>query len=101
MSYYEGFYDLFDINKEEKTIEYDVCLINGQKYNVKVMAERVEEEIMEKDLVKLQGGYNAMDEDSLQDNFLNVSKLNLKQPSLYIEAIAFLLLIRSWQQNLS
>ena len=68
MSYYEGFYDLFDINKEEKTIEYDVCLINGQKYNVKVMAERVEEEIMEKDLVKLQGGYNAMDEDSLQDN---------------------------------
>ena len=78
MSYYEGFYDLFDINKEEKTIEYDVCLINGQKYNVKVMAERVEEEIMEKDLVKLQGGYNAMDEDSLQDNFLNVSKLNLK-----------------------
>lgn len=34
MSYYEGFYDLFDINKEEKTIEYDVCLINGQKYNV-------------------------------------------------------------------
>lgn len=78
MSYYEGFYDLFDIKKEEKTIEYDVCLINGQKYNVKVMAERVEEEIMEKDLVKLQGGYNAMDEDSLQDNFLNVSKLNLK-----------------------
>lgn len=69
---------MFDINKEEKTIEYDVCLINGQKYNVKVMAERVEEEIMEKDLVKLQGGYNAMDEDSLQDNFLNVSKLNLK-----------------------
>ena len=62
----------------EKTIEYDVCLINGQKYNVKVMAERVEEEIMEKDLVKLQGGYDAMDEDSLQDNFLNVSKLNLK-----------------------
>ena len=47
MSYYEGFYDLFDINKEEKTIEYDVCLINGQKYNVRVMAERVEEEIME------------------------------------------------------
>lgn len=36
------------------------------------------EEIMEKDLVKLQGDYNAMDEDSLQDNFLNVSKLNLK-----------------------
>ena len=33
---------------------------------------------MEKDLVKLQGDYNAMDEDSLQDNFLNVSKLNLK-----------------------
>ena len=78
MSYYEGFYDLFDINKEEKIIEYDVCLINGQKYNVKVIAERVEEEIMEKDLVKLQGDYNAMDEDSLQDNFLNVSKLNLK-----------------------
>ena len=48
------------------------------KYNVKVIAERVEEEIMEKDLVKLQGDYNAMDEDSLQDNFLNVSKLNLK-----------------------
>lgn len=79
MSYYEGFYDLFDINKEEKIIEYDVCLINGQKYNVKVIAERVEEEIMEKDLVKLQGDYNAMDEDSLQDNFLNVSKLNLKE----------------------
>ena len=39
-------YDLFDINKEEKIIEYDVCLINGQKYNVKVIAERVEEEIM-------------------------------------------------------
>ena len=78
MSYYEGFYDLFDIYKEEKIIEYDVCLINGQKYNVKVIAERVEEEIMEKDLVKLQGDYNAMDEDSLQDNFLNVSKLNLK-----------------------
>ena len=71
MSYYEGFFDLFDINKEEKTIEYDVCLINGQKYNVKVMAERVEEEIMEKDLVKLQGGYNAMDEDSLQDNLVS------------------------------
>ena len=30
-----------------------------------------------------------------------VSKLNLKQPSLYIEVIAFLLLFRSWQQNLS
>ena len=30
-----------------------------------------------------------------------VSKLNLKHPSLYIEAIAFLLLFRSWQQNLS
>ena len=30
-----------------------------------------------------------------------ISKLNLKQPSLYIEAIAFLLLFRSWQQYLA
>ena len=72
---------MFDINKEEKTIEYDVCLINGQKYNVKVMAERVEEEIMEKDLVKLQGGYNAMDEDSLQDNFLKCFKIKFEDIS--------------------
>ena len=43
MSYYEGFYDLFDINEEEKTIEYDVCLTNSQKYNVKIMAEKTEE----------------------------------------------------------
>ena len=36
------------LTKKKKVIEYDVCLINGQKYNVKVIAERVEEEIMEK-----------------------------------------------------
>lgn len=77
ISYYEGFFDLFDINKEEKTIEYDVCLTTGQKYNVKIKAEKQEEEILEKDLMEMQGVY-SVEEDSLRDNFLNVSKLNLK-----------------------
>lgn len=77
ISYYEGFYDLFDINEDEKKIAYDVRLKNGKKHDVRMLLEESEEEITEGELREKQGFFREETE-SVQDNFLNVSKLNLK-----------------------
>ena len=58
-SYYEGIYDLFDVNRENKCIEYSVVKqesgtgINTQ--NIRLFAEIIEEELTESEYEKIQG----------------------------------------------
>lgn len=77
ITYYEGFYDLFDINEEKKKIEYDVCLSDPKRHNVRLTAEESEEEITTKEFMKIQG-LAVPEEEAVHDNFLNISKLTLK-----------------------
>lgn len=74
MSYYEGFYDLFNINSEDKKIDYTIKY-NGSSSNVVLMAEEVVEEIDENQLNTLQGMHLFS---NASDRFQEVSKLEMK-----------------------
>lgn len=59
-SYYEGFYDLFNINSEEKCIEYTVEQKGSgseivDRENIKLRAKITEEELTESEYCKIQG----------------------------------------------
>ena len=48
ITYYEGFYDLFNINDDEKKIEYSISLNSGENHKVSMSAKESVEEILEK-----------------------------------------------------
>ena len=59
-SFYEGFYDLFNINAEDKRIEYEVNvqgqpLSNSAVENIQVYARIMEEDLTESEYRKIQG----------------------------------------------
>ena len=62
MSFYEGFYDLFDINAAEKKIGYDVELKNGETHTFFMAAEETEEEMTEEEIESLHGFYQVTQE---------------------------------------
>ncbi len=74
MSYYEGFYDLFNINSEEKKIEYTIDC-DGDMHNIVMTAEETIEEIDENKLYELQGVRPLND---VLGNFQEVSKLEIE-----------------------
>ena len=61
ITYYEGFYDLFNINDDEKKIEYSISLNSGENHKVSMSAKESVEEILEKDYgVKLEKYYRVL-----------------------------------------
>lgn len=79
LSYYEGFYDLFDINSEEKKLEY-VIRINEENVDVLILAKETKEEVTEEEYNNLQGIFVPEDEreDTLGDNTQIISKLEME-----------------------
>ena len=83
-SYYEGIYDLFDVNKENKCIEYTVEEIDSEigmnVENIRLNAEITEEELTESEYEKIQGFSMASSKTGdLSDEFVhNVNKMELR-----------------------
>lgn len=82
-SYYEGMYDLFDVNKENKCIEYTVeeeSETGMNVENVRLNAEITEEELTESEYEKIQGfSVASSKKGDLSDGFVhNVNKMELR-----------------------
>ena len=77
LTYYDGFYDLFDVNEDTKKIEYAVSL-NGEKHVIEMQATVLHEEILESQFNKLQGLSYVRYEDDYAENIMNVSKLQMQ-----------------------
>ena len=82
-SYYEGIYDLFDVNKENKCIEYTVeeeSETGMNVENVRLNAEITEEELTESEYEKIQGfSVASSKKGDLSDGFVhNVNKMELR-----------------------
>ncbi|MCI7179631.1 MAG: AAA family ATPase [Lachnospiraceae bacterium] len=79
LTYYEGIYDLFDINSEKKRLEYTIVM-DGISTNVALLAKEIEEEITEKEFYDLQGIYFPQEnkDEGLLDNTQLVSKLEIE-----------------------
>lgn len=77
MSVYEGFYDLFDINENEKKIEYDVTLVDGEKHNVILSAIELQEELSQREYEQILG-FSIIDTENICDDTQVISKLDLK-----------------------
>ena len=83
-TYYEGIYDLFDINKENKYIEYTVVQKDSETgmnvENIRLNAEITEEELTESEYEKIQGFSMASSKKGdLSDEFVhNVNKMELR-----------------------
>lgn len=74
LSYYEGFYDLFDINQEDKVIKYN-AIYKKEKIQIEMKAQVLEEEILETEYMNKQGiSYKRRNDDDL-DNVMNVKKM--------------------------
>ena len=78
MSIYEGFYDLFDINEDEKKIEYDVTLVDGERHNVALSAVEVQEELSQREYERILGLSIIENAEDICDGTQIVSKLDLK-----------------------
>ena len=76
LTYYDGFYDLFDVNEDTKKIEYAVSL-NGEKHVIEMQATVLHEEILESQFNKLQGLSYVRYEDDYAENIMNISKLQI------------------------
>lgn len=77
LTYYDGFYDLFDVNEEKKRIEYKVSL-NGQEHAIEMLASISQEEIFESQFNKLQGLSYVSYEENHSDSIMSVSKLQMQ-----------------------
>ena len=77
LTYYDGFYDLFDVNEDIKKIEYAVSL-NGEKHVIEMQATVLHEEILESQFNKLQGLSYVRYEDDYAESIMNVSKLQMQ-----------------------
>lgn len=71
ISYYEGFYDLFDINSSQKVIDYTIETGNN-KIGILLTATELEEELTEEEYNKIQGLTFVKDdkEETLSENYL-------------------------------
>lgn len=75
LTYFEGFYDLFDVDSDNKKLEYSIS-INGNKQDICMKGRVTEEELLESEISKMQGyvyGRNYRGDDNLQ----NILKLEL------------------------
>lgn len=83
ISYYEGFYDLFDVNSFEKKVEY--IIQTGEKNtHVLLTAKESLEEMTVAEYEKLSGLYSSVEEEGLETEQLqHIPKLDLE---IYINA---------------
>lgn len=78
MSFYEGFYDLFDINSSEKKLDYTIE-VNKIKTHVVLSADETEEEMTEEEFMNLQGMFMSKEErENISENVQIVPKLEMK-----------------------
>ncbi|HIS46951.1 MAG TPA: AAA family ATPase [Candidatus Scybalocola faecigallinarum] len=80
-SYYEGFYDLFDVNKDEKRVEYIVHNSREESENrdhVVLTAVQGEEEMSQEEYNDLAGIFRISDEEVLDDSILIVPKIDVQ-----------------------
>ena len=79
ISYYEGFYELFDINSQNKKIEYTIKL-NKNNFNVILSATELEKEISTKEYFRIIGlsSFDINEDENLLDSPIIVPCLNLK-----------------------
>ena len=76
LTYYDGFYDLFDINEDEKKIAYKITT-DGVKHRIEMLAQFREEEVPESYLNKIQG-LSYWKEDGESERIRNISKMKLE-----------------------
>lgn len=77
ITYYEGFYDLFNINDDEKKIEYSISLNSGENHKVSMSAKESVEEILEKDYESLRGFAITGGDGQQDDNVRTVPKMKI------------------------
>ncbi len=77
ITYYEGFYDLFNINDDEKKIEYSISLNSGENHKVSMSAKESVEEILEKDYESLRGFAITGGDGQQDDNVHTVPKMKI------------------------
>lgn len=70
ISYYEGFYDLFDVNMKDKKIEYTI-VIDGKATNVSMYANETEEELSEEHYAEI-AGLPSLKDESLSEGLMQV-----------------------------
>ena len=86
LTYYDGFYDLFDVNEDTKKIEYAVSL-NGEKHVIEMQATVLHEEILESQFNKLQGLSYVRYEDDYAENIIYISPTRHAEGTLYLNAV--------------
>lgn len=77
ITYYEGFYDLFNINDDQKKIEYSISLNSGENHKVSMSAKESVEEILEKDYESLRGFAITGGDGQQDDNVRTVPKMKI------------------------
>jgi AAA15 family ATPase/GTPase len=77
ITYYEGFYDLFNINDDEKKIEYSISLNSGENHKVSMSSKESVEEILEKDYESLRGFAITGGDGQQDDNVHTVPKMKI------------------------
>lgn len=77
ITYYEGFYDLFNINDDDKRIKYSILLDNGEQKQISMSAKESIEEILEKDYDAMRGFSSVAGDGQQDDNIRTVPKLNI------------------------
>ncbi len=77
ISYYEGFCDLFNINMENKHIEYTIVK-DGETTNVSMYANETEEELLEEKYAEIVDGFAPKKEDIAEGLTRVVSKIELE-----------------------
>ena len=77
ISYYEGFCDLFNINMENKHIEYTIVK-DGETTNVSMYANETEEELLEEKYAEIVNGFAPKKEDIAEGLTRVVSKIELE-----------------------
>lgn len=79
ITYYEGFYDLFDINEERKKVEYTIDALREQSCTVSLTAREIFEELSLKEIAKIQGFSTTMEDTAEEwDRMQMISKLNME-----------------------
>lgn len=76
LTYYDGFYDLFDINEDEKKIAYEITT-NRERHRIEMTAQLMQTEVSESYLNRIQG-LSYWKEDIKTDAIRNVSRIGLE-----------------------
>ncbi len=75
MTFYEGFYDLFDADSDLKRLEYTVKTLDNRSTNVVLTAQEDMELLTEEEHAKLCGFFYVRDEEDNEPVLMPVSKL--------------------------